>query len=600
MTAPSEPAPAGTPAVRCRSLGVSFGAVRALHDVSLELAPGRIHALVGQNGAGKTTLAKVLGGLQVPDTGDVWIGASALPPGDVRAAKAAGLAMVHQHFSLPPSFTVAEALELTGARPGGRALYRRGALHQRWQDDVAEIGGEASLATRIRDLPVEARQSLEIVRALATEARVLLLDEPTALLTPAAIEALFERLRRLRDGGVTVLVVLHKLREVAAVADTVSVLRDGELVLGPAEMSGVSQGRLSDAIVGPGARDDAAVGVSGGGGGVDGAGDASGAGGGDGAGDGPGTGGSDAPGTGEDGRRTLLELAGVSSGESAFEPGLAGVDLRIESGEIVGIAGVEGNGQRSLVSVVAGLTPTGEGSVRIGETDVTRAAPARRRLRGLRLVPFDRNAEGISRSAPLWLNQSALRLLQREARQATVDAGTRRRPGRPAGRRPSAQDCGHGGAEAPRQPPRRPARRTPRWGTKRSPLISLRQYKQQATEAMDLWRVRYDTVGQPAESLSGGNVQRLILSRELAPGLEVLVAAQPTRGLDFAATDFVRRSLRGLREAGAGVLLVSSDLDELFELSDRLAVMYGGRIVARFESPYDRRAVGDAMTGAAR
>ena len=131
-------------------------------------------------------------------------------------------------------------------------------------------------------------------------------------------------------------------------------------------------------------------------------------------------------------------------------------------------------------------------------------------------------------------------------------------------------------------------------------MISLRQYKWQATEAMDLWRVRYDTVTQPAESLSGGNVQRLILSRELAGGVEVLVAAQPTRGLDFAATEFVRRSLRGLREAGAGVLLVSSDLDELFELSDRLLVMYGGRIVARFEGPYDRRAVGDAMTGAER
>ena len=165
-------------------------------------------------------------------------------------------------------------------------------------------------------------------------------------------------------------------------------------------------------------------------------------------------------------------------------------------------------------------------------------------------MPFDRNSEGISRSAPLWLNQSALRLLGRSRR--------------------------------------------------RSPLISLRQYKQKATEAMDLWRVRYEPVTQSAESLSGGNVQRLILSRELAGGVEVLVAAQPTRGLDFAATDFVRRSLRGLREAGAGVLLVSSDLDELFELSDRLLVMYGGRIVARFEGPYDRRAVGDAMTGAER
>ena len=242
-------------------------------------------------------------------------------------------------------------------------------------------------------------------------------------------------------------------------------------------------------------------------------------------------------------------MAGVSSRESAFEPGLRGVDLSVEAGEILGVAGVEGNGQRSLVSVIAGLDATAEGSVLIGGADATGAPAARRRLRGLRLVPFDRNSEGISRSAPLWLNQSALRLIERH---------------------------------------------------RRSPLVSVRRHKRQAAEAMDHWRVRYDSVAQPADSLSGGNVQRLILSRELAPGLEVLVAAQPTRGLDFAATDFVRRSLRGLRDAGAGVLLVSSDLDELFELSDRLVVMYGGSIAALFEAPYDRRAVGDAMTGTVR
>jgi simple sugar transport system ATP-binding protein len=548
MTAPSGPGAAGVPAVSCRSLGVSFGAVRALHDVSVELAPGRIHALVGQNGAGKTTLAKVLGGLQVPDTGDVRIAGQEIPPGDVRAAKAAGLAMVHQHFSLPPSFTVAEALELTAARPGGRAIYRRGDLRQRWQDDVAEIGGAAALSTRIRDLPVEARQSLEIVRALATEARLLLLDEPTALLTPVAIDALFERLRRLRDSGVTIIVVLHKLREVAAVADTVSVLRDGELVLGPAEMSEVSQGRLSDAIVGPAGHAAGAVGVR-----------------------------TAAHGSHE----TLLELAGTSSGESAFEPGLTAVDLRVEAGEIVGIAGVEGNGQRSLVSVIAGLTPVTGGTVRIGGDEVTAATPARRRLRGLRLVPFDRNAEGISRSAPLWLNQSALRLLARDNMSTDVYTRVPRRPARPDRR------------------PRSALRLLDRWRG-RSPLISLRRFKRQAAADLDRWQVRYDTVTQPAESLSGGNIQRLILSRELADGVEVLVAAQPTRGLDFSATDFVRRSLRGLRDAGAGVLLVSSDLDELFELSDRLLVMYGGRIVAGFGGPYDRRAVGDAMTGAMR
>ena len=340
MTAASGPAPAEPPAVRCRGLGVSFGAVRALRDVSLDLAPGRIHALVGQNGAGKTTLAKVLGGLQAPDTGEVHIGGQAIGSGDVRGARAAGLAMVHQHFSLPPSFTVAEALELSGARPGGHSVFRRSDLHRRWQADVAEIGGEASLSTRIRDLPVEARQSLEIVRALATEARVLLLDEPTALLTPTATEVLFERLRRLRDDGVTILVVLHKLREVAAVADTVSVLRDGALVLGPNEMSEVSQGDLSDAIVGPASQGDRAIGV-------------------------------ETAATGE--QQTLLELAGVSSRESAFEPGLTGVDVRVEAGEIVGIAGVEGNGQRSLVSVIAGLNAVTSGTVRIGGTEVTHA-----------------------------------------------------------------------------------------------------------------------------------------------------------------------------------------------------------------------------------
>ena len=550
MTAPSGPAPAGAPAVRCRSLGVSFGAVRALHDVSLELAPGRIHALVGQNGAGKTTLAKVLGGLQVPDTGDVQIAGQEIPPGDVRAAKAAGLAMVHQHFSLPPSFTVAEALELTAARPRGRGLYRRRELQQRWRDDVAEIGGTAALSTRIRDLPVEARQSLEIVRALATEARLLLLDEPTALLTPVAIDALFERLRRLRDSGVTILVVLHKLREVAAVADTVSVLRDGALVLGPDEMSEVSQGRLSDAIVGPSGHADGEVRIRA---------------------------------EAHDGQETLLELTRASSAESAFEPGLSDVSLRVEAGEIVGIAGVEGNGQRSLVSVIAGLTPVTEGTVSIGGDEVTVAAPARRRLRGLRLVPFDRNTEGVSQSAPLWLNQSALRLIDRDGLY-TLDHPGRR----------SVHSIA---------PPRETTRTEPllrTWWQRRRPLISLRQYKWQASQAMDRWRVRYDTVTQPAESLSGGNVQRLILSRELDSSLEVLVAAQPTRGLDFAATEFVRRSLRGLRDAGAGVLLVSSDLDELFELSDRLLVMYGGRIVAEFAGPYDRRAVGDAMTGAVR
>ena len=512
------PAPPEPPAVRCRGVSVSFGEVRALRDVDLELAPGRIHALVGQNGAGKTTLARVLAGLQAPDEGRVWVAGREMAGGGVRAAQAAGLAMVHQHFSLPPSFTVAEALELTAARPGGTAIYRRAGLEKRWLGQVAGLEA-VSLSSRVRDLPVEARQSLEIVRALASQAKILLLDEPTALLTPAAAESLFERLRNLRDEGVTALVVLHKLREVEAVADTVSVLRDGKLVLGPLETSAADQGRLSDAIVGAAERAAA------------------------------GTAAMEQTAAPAGGDEIRLELAGVSAKGSAHEVGLRGVDMRVGAGEIVGVAGVEGNGQRNLVSAIAGLTRLEEGEIRLGGRSVNDDDPARRRRRGLRLVPFDRHTEGVSSSAPLWLNQSALKLA----------AGERRRP-----------------------------------------FVSVRRMREEAKSAMDKWRVRYQAVVQPAGSLSGGNIQRLILSRELADGAEMLIAAQPTRGLDFAATEFVRASLSGMRDLGAGVLLVSSDLDELFELSDRLLVMLGGRITAEFAPPYDRRAVGDAMIGAVR
>ena len=496
--------------------------MRALQDVNLDLAAGRIHALVGQNGAGKTTLARVLAGLQVPDRGRVWVMGREIPGGNVRAAQEAGLAMVHQHFSLPPSFTVAEALELTAARPGGRPVYRRGQLERRWRREVAGLDGIPSLSARIRDLPVEARQSLEIVRASASQAKVLLLDEPTALLTPSSTESLFERLRQLPDDGITVLVVLHKLREVEEVADTVSVLRDGRLILDAVEMEEVGQGRLSDAIVGPARAGGASVFE--------------------------GTAPSSSSSSG--GGRVHLRLKGVSTAGFSAEVGLQEVGLHVEAGEIVGVAGVEGNGQRSLVSAIAGLSGVEQGEIHIGGEEAAADPPARRRRRGLRLVPFDRYTEGVSSSAPLWLNQSSLRLVQRS-------------------------------------------------GVRRS-VVSVRRLRASAGQALDRWRVRYQTVTQPASSLSGGNLQRLILSRELDEGVEILVAAQPTRGLDFAAAGFVRRALVGMRDIGAGVLLVSSDLDELFEMSDRLLVMLGGRITAEFRPPYDRRAVGDAMTGAVR
>lgn len=509
-------------AVHCENINVSFGPVRALRNVNLALEQGRIHALVGQNGAGKTTLARVLAGLQPLDPADkdnagkISILGRPIEAGDVRASQAAGLAIVHQHFSLPPSFKVAEALELTTAKSGGRGVYRKKNLEKRWQEEVAASCEVPSLSTRIRDLPVETRQSLEIVRALASDAQLLLLDEPTALLTPSAIEALFERLRGLRDSGVTVIVVLHKLREVEAIAETVSVLRDGELAMEASEVPETPQGEISDAIIGEGSYESVEIAKT----------------------------------AVAEEQRTHLVMQDVSSKDSELEQGLKSVSLQIDAGEIVGVAGVEGNGQRNLVSVISGLIKAEEGHILIGEDKADTSNPAERRSSGLRIVPFDRNSEGVSQSSPLWMNQSALRLVGR--RRGDL------------------------------------------------PVISLRRYRERSKKALDQWRVRYESVNQSASSLSGGNIQRLILSREISEGTEILVAAQPTRGLDFAATEFVRRSLRELRETGSGVLLISSDLDELFELSDRLLVMLGGEIVAEFQPPYDRQAVGDAMTGTLR
>jgi simple sugar transport system ATP-binding protein len=522
MSAIASPATASTsgtssaPAIRVEGVSVAFGEVRALREVSLTLDPGLVHVLVGQNGAGKTTLARVISGLIRPDAGHVEIGGRAMPAGDVAAARAAGVEMVHQSFTLPPSFTVAEALEFATARRAGGPVYRRKDLDARWRAELEQAGIDVPIRARIRELPIEALQSLEITRALVSQARILILDEPTALLAPAGITRLFERLRRLRDEGITVVVVLHKLAEVAAIAERISVLRDGQLVVPPTDAATIDQGRVADEIVGAHIATDLPTRDF----------------------------------QADDRQVPHLRLTGVTTRGSAAEPALASLDLVVHSHEIVGIAGVEGNGQKSLVGVVTGLDPVESGRIELADADVTGTSLAQRRAQGLRIVPFDRNTEGVSQSSSLWENVAVLGVL------------TRRKG--------------------------------------RSPFLSLRAIKRDAKAAMDRWNVKYGDIGQPAGSLSGGNVQRLILSRELAPGVSLLVAAQPTRGLDIAATALVRDALRELRDEGGSVLLVSSDLDELFELSDRLLVMRGGAVVAEFRPPFELRRIGDAMVGAAR
>lgn len=514
-------------ALACSGLTVRFGDFTALAAVDLAFAPHRIHAVCGQNGAGKTTFARACAGLLAPSAGTITVGGAPLRGGQVQAARAAGVELVHQSFALPPSFTIAEAMEFGRAgRPGG--LYTRRRLEERWRSHLATLGVEAKPSARIRDLPVETQQAVEIARALAGEARVLILDEPTAVLAPAAAEALFARLRRLCAGGVTILVILHKIREVLAVADTVSVLRGGRLIAATEEARTTTPDALARAIIGSTppeaagsatAADDLAALV--------GAGTPHGA------------------AHAEVGAQMITTLDGVSTRPAADGQRLEDVTLRVAAGEIIGIAGVEGNGQRPLVEALAGLVPLTAGRITLDGAAVTALPLAERRRRGLRIIPFERNTEGLSLASPLWENWAARPLLEGAALS----------------------------------------------------LIRPRALRRAAEEAFRRWDVRFGSADQPARSLSGGNAQKVILAREIDTAARLIILAQPTRGLDLGATAFVWQAMRQARDRGLGLILISSDLDELFDIADRLVVLQGGRVAGEFRPPYDLAPVGAAMVG---
>ena len=516
------------PALSCRDITVRYGAVTAISEVSIDFAPGLIHAVVGQNGAGKTTFARVAAGLVKPERGSVAVSGRELPSGSVTRSRAAGVELVHQSFALPPSFTVAEAMEFGSTRNGriftGRQLIRR------WEPHLRDLDIKVDPRRRIRDLPIETQQGVEIARALVTEAQLLILDEPTAVLSPSGIEMLFDRIRRLKSLGVTVVLILHKIREVLAVADTVTVLRGGEHVAGPSPCTELDSASLARLIIGDGAEVPEGADMKA----LTGAGA-------------PETFHHDTPAETDDlAAPPLLELRAVSTVQDAEGPPLTQIEVTVRPGEILGIAGVDGNGQRTLVRAVAGLADLSSGAVLISGDDVTRAPLTQRRRKGLRIIPFERNVEGLSLTSSLWENWSARELLQGSLLQHV-----------------------------------RPARA-----------------QAKCDEALARWDVLYHDCSQPAGSLSGGNAQKVILAREIDDQARIIVAAQPSRGLDIGATAFVWDALRAARDRGCGVLLISSDLDELFDISDRVLVMLSGRSAGEFAAPYDLQTVGAAMTGA--
>jgi len=466
-----------------------FGSLVANDRIDLSVAPGRVHALLGENGAGKTTLMNVLYGLLQPDEGEILLDNKAVRFHSPKDAIAAGIGMVHQHFMLVPVFTVAENVTL-----GIEETRRSGLLDRRkTRQDVRELshryGLEVDPDALVENLPVGLQQRVEIVKALVREATVLILDEPTAVLTPAETEDLFRIIRRLRDGGRSIVFISHKLKEVQAIADTITVLRRGG-VAGEKPPS-ASEDELAAMMVGRNVQ----LRVS-----------------------------KQAAKPGD----VVLDVSGLTVADQTGRVRVNEMSFQVRAGEILGVAGVQGNGQTELCEALMGLRPTAAGLVTLNGRDLTHATPAQRLRAGLSYVPEDRQEDGLIGDFSV-------------ADNMVLD-----RYNRP----PFASGIN----------------------------LNLGAIARNAAERVQEFDVRTTSAQAPVSTLSGGNQQKVILARELGHEHKVLVASQPTRGLDVGSIEFVHRRIVEQRDAGVAVLIVSAELDEIYALADRIAVMYEGRL----------------------
>jgi simple sugar transport system ATP-binding protein len=493
-----------------RGITKRFGPLVANDRISLSVAPGQVHALLGENGAGKTTLMNVLYGLMQPDEGEILVDGKPAAFHSPKDAIAAGIGMVHQHFMLVPTFTVAENVTL-GIEQSGRA----GLLDsRRTRREVAELshryGLDVDPDALVEDLPVGLQQRVEIVKALVRQANVLILDEPTAVLTPAETEELFRIVRQLKATGTSVIFISHKLREVQAIADTITVLRRGAVVgqsdpsASEADLAALMVGRsvqlrVSKETARPG---DPVLRVT------------------------------DLTVRGADGRTWVDRLS-----------------FDVRAGEILGVAGVQGNGQTELCEALMGLRPVAAGDITLNGRELTRAEPRARLRAGIAYIPEDRTEDGLVGSFSVSDN-----LILDLYNQPPFASGI---------------------------------------------SLKLPAIAKNATERIAEFDVRTGSPATPAGTLSGGNQQKVILARELGREHKVLIASQPTRGLDVGSIEFVHRRIVEQRDHGVAVLIVSSELDEIYALADRIAVMYEGKITGFRDPDVAAAELGRLMAGGA-
>jgi simple sugar transport system ATP-binding protein len=495
------------PRVSLRDITKRFGDLVANDRVSLDVQPGEVHALLGENGAGKTTLMRILYGLALPDSGTIEVDGTRVHIGSPRDAIAAGIGMVTQHFTLVGPMTVAENLAL--GRVAGKRL-DRAAMRQRVLDTAAATGLPVDPDARVADLSIGQQQRVEVLKALSRDCRVLIMDEPTAVLVPQEIEALLATLRRLAADGLSIVFISHKLPEVRAISDRVSVLRRGQLVgTAPGD---TDERELARMMVGR-----PTFGVSRAAGAAD---------------------ATDAP--------PALRVEGLSADGSRGLPALREVTLEVRPGEVLGVAGVSGNGQTELVEVLAGMRRPTAGRITVGDRDITGAGPVEVMAAGVGRIPEDRRASLVL-DLPVALNLILERI---------DDFRTAR-----------GLDRAH-----------------------------IETHAQALIERYAIKANPWD----PVRTLSGGNIQKVLLARVLEHDPRVVVVAQPTRGLDVGATEYVRATLLERAKAGAAIVLVSEDLDELLALSDRLVVLYEGRVAGSMPiAEADAERLGMLMAGRA-